>query len=274
MNPYGNDPASPNQPPPPNQPNQPYGAPPVPNQPYGAPPPDQQYALPPNQQYGNQPTQQYPPPQSYGNQPNQQYGAPPPARPTSMGVQIPELLQGSIALATKPSNPPFGLVRGRGNLVMTLAYVAIGALVTGIVGWLLNIGLYNFGGSNLAWSPILTYTLGFTGGFAAFVFFLAQQMKWNTQQRDEFAAAASLYWVPVVLVLTVIGALLGGISFIGLLTTVTGAAQLLLLLGFSLLALKTLFNVSYEQGLRPVALGLLVNSLVIGLVARLIIEIL
>ena len=197
------------------------------------------------------------------------YGSPPPVH---AGLQIPEMLQSSIALVSKPSNPPFGIVRGRGTLVMALAYVAAGALVTGIVNWLLNLVIYSLPGS-LAWVPLLTATLGFTAGFAAFVFFLASQLKLGLQARDDFAAAAALYWVPVVLVLSVLGTLLGGIDFISLLTSVTNAAQLLLLLAFSLMALRALFNLPFEQTLRAVSFGLLINSLVASLVSRLITEI-
>ncbi|MBA3469815.1 MAG: hypothetical protein H0T53_09235 [Herpetosiphonaceae bacterium] len=200
---------------------------------------------------------------------SQPYSSPPPV-PASL--QIPEMLQSSIALIGQPSNPPFGIVRGRGTLVMALAYVAIGALVTGIITWLLTLALSSVS-NNLAWTPLLTYTLGFTAGFAAFVFFLASQLKLGLQARDDFAAAAALYWAPVVLVLTVLEIVLSRINFISLLTSVASAAQLLLLLALSLMALRSLFNLSFEQTLRAVGFGLLINSLVTSLVIRLIIEI-
>ncbi len=196
----------------------------------------------------------------------------PPQVPVPASLQIPEMLQSSIALISKPSNPPFGIVRGRGTLVMALGYVAIGALVTGIILWILNLALYSVPGS-LAWTPLLTATLGFTAGFAAFVFFLASQLKLGLQARDDFAAAAALYWAPVVLVLSVLGMLLGRIDFIRLLTSVTSAAQLLLLLALSLMALRSLFNLPFEQTLRPVSFGLLINSLVASLVNQLILQI-
>lgn len=204
---------------------------------------------------------------------SQPYGSPPSTPVRSAGIQIPEMLQSSVALVTQPSNPPFGIVRGRGTLIMALAYVAIGALVTGVLSWLLYTALYSYQGS-LAWSPILTATLGFTAGFAAFVFFLASQLKLGLQARDDFATAASFYWAPVVLILSVLSTLLGGISFIGVLASVTVAAQLLLLLAFSMMALRALFNLTFEQTLRPVSFALLVNSLVTSLVTRLILEIL
>jgi hypothetical protein len=197
------------------------------------------------------------------------YQSPPQVPAPTASLQIPEMLQSSIALLSKPSNPPFGIVRGRGTLVMALAYVAVGTLVTGIIAWLLNITLYAVAGS-LAWIPLLTATLGFTAGFAAFVFFLASQLKLGLQARDDFAAAAALYWAPVILVLTALGLLLGRIDFISLLTSVTSAAQLLLLLALSLMALRSLFNLPFEQTLRAVGFGLLINSLVASLVTQLI----
>lgn len=248
-------PYDPNQPPQNPYQNQPY---PASQQPPQAPPP---------QPYGQPP---YPPQQGYGPAP-QNYAQQPMYTPKNAGIGIPELLQATIAFSTQPSTPPFGLVRGRGNLVMSIAYVFIGSLVAGALNWLLYSALYKYT-SGLAFSSLLSSAIGFTAGFVAFVFVVAQLLKLGTNQRDEFASAASIYWVPVTLVLAVLGTLLGGINFINLLSVVTSTAQTLLLLGFSLMALKLLIGQQFEQTLKAVGIGLLTNIFVISLVARILIE--
>ena len=85
-----------------------------------------------------------------------------------------------------------------------------------------------------------------------------------------FATAAALYWAPIVLGLGVLALLLGGVRFLGFVGGAIGVAQVLGLAGFSLMALRTLFNNAYEQTFRPVAYALIINSLIASLVGWLI----
>jgi hypothetical protein len=183
---------------------------------------------------------------------------PPPTR--SGAIQVPELLQGSLALAVRPANPPFGMVRGRGNLVMALIYVAMGAALTGLIHWALT----------GQWRDLLSDILGFVIGFTAFVFVVDLRLKLNQPDRNDFATAAALYWVPAALALGFLSVMLGTIS--PLMASPAYIAQALLWQGFSLLALKTLFSLPFERTFLAVCLGLLANTLAISVVAWLIIK--
>ncbi|HYF63601.1 MAG TPA: hypothetical protein VD886_12355 [Herpetosiphonaceae bacterium] len=181
----------------------------------------------------------------------------PPASPSG-AIQLPELLQGSLAVAFRPSSPPFSLVRGRGNLTLALIYVAAGAALTGLIHWALS----------GTWRDLAADLVGFVLGFAAFVFAVAAWLKLNPRDRADFATAAALYWVPAALALGFLSVLLARIS--PLLVSPAYIAQALLWLGFSQLALKTLFGLTFERTFLAAALGLLANGLAIGLAGWLI----
>ena len=182
----------------------------------------------------------------------------PPASPSG-AVQIPELLQGSLAVAFRPSKPPFSLVRGRGSLVMAMIYVALGAALTGLIHWAIT----------GRWQDLVADLIGFVLGFTAFVFVVAAWLKLNPRDRDDFATAAALYWVPAALVLGFVSVFLARLSPV--LASPSHITQALLWLGFSQLALKTLFGLSFERTFLAVAVGLLANALALG-VATLVIS--
>ncbi len=201
-------------------------------------------------------------------QPSSSQSAPssPPTTPAPT-MQLPELLQASIALAGKPSEPPFGLVRGRGSLKNALIYTAIGAFVSGLLLLVMGLLIYHFSGKGATQSLIVSI-IGHTAGFAALISFIAQRQRLSFRQRDELATALAMAWPPIMLVVGGIFYLLGGfISFVG---AISGLALSLLFMGASLKALRVLFSKPYEETFVSVAYGLLLYNVIVSFVGYLV----
>jgi hypothetical protein len=203
-------------------------------------------------------------------QPSSSQSAPssPPTTPAPT-MQLPELLQASIALAGKPSEPPFGLVRGRGSLKNALIYVAIGAFLSGILILVIGLLIYHFP-ARLAGQSLLINVLGHTAGFAALISFIAQRQRLSFRQRDEFATALAMAWSPSMLVIGGIFYLLGGfISFVG---NLGNLALSLLFMAAALKALRVLFSKPYEETFVSVGYSLLLYNLILSFVTYIVVQ--
>ena len=186
-------------------------------------------------------------------------------------MQLPELLQASIALAGKPSEPPFGLVRGRGSLKNALIYVAIGAFVSGLLLLVIGLLIYHYSGK-LASQSLVVSVVGHTAGFAALISFIAQRQRLSFRQRDEFATALAMAWPPIMLVVGGLFYLLTGfVSFVG---AISGLAVSLLFMVATLKALRVLFSKPYEETFVSVAYGLLFYNLILSFIGYLLGQIL
>lgn len=197
-------------------------------------------------------------------QPSSSQSAPssPPTTPAPT-MQLPELLQASIALAGKPSEPPFGLVRGRGSLKNSLIYTAVGAFVSGLLLLLIAM-LVNHATGKQASQLLLVNVVGHTAGFVALISFIAQRQRLSFRQRDEFATALAMAWPPIMLVVGGLFSLIGGfLSFVGL---VMGLALSLLFMAACLKGLRVLFSKPYEETFVSVAYGLLFYNLILNFV--------
>ncbi|XSG75230.1 hypothetical protein ACP8Y2_23980 [Herpetosiphon llansteffanensis] len=205
-------------------------------------------------------------------QPSSSQSAPssPPSPPIPT-MQLPELLQASIALAGKPSEPPFGLVRGRGSLKNALIYVAIGAFVSGLLLLVMGLLIYHYP-AKLASQSLVVSLLGHTAGFAALISFIAQRQRLSFRQRDEFATALAMAWPPIMLVVGGVFYLLTGfVSFVG---AISGLALSLLFMIATLKALRVLFSKPYEETFVSVAYGLLFYNLILSFIGYLVGQIL
>ncbi len=205
-------------------------------------------------------------------QPSSSQSAPssPPSPPIPT-MQLPELLQASIALAGKPSEPPFGLVRGRGSLKNALIYVAIGAFVSGLLLLLIAM-LVNHAPGKQAAQLLLINVVGHTAGFAALISFIAQRQRLSFRQRDEFATALAMAWPPIMLVVGGLFYLLTGfVSFVG---GISSLAVSLLFMVATLKALRVLFSKPYEETFVSVAYGLLFYNLILSFLGYLVGQIL
>ncbi|KPL81219.1 hypothetical protein [Herpetosiphon geysericola] len=201
-------------------------------------------------------------------QPSSSQSAPssPPSPPIPT-MQLPELLQASIALAGKPSEPPFGLVRGRGSLKNALIYVAIGAFVSGLLLLVMGLLIYHYPGK-LASQSLVVSVVGHTAGFAALISFIAQRQRLSFRQRDEFATALAMAWPPIMLVVGGLFYLLTGfVSFVG---AISGLALSLLFMVATLKALRVLFSKPYEETFVSVAYGLLLYNLILSFLGYLV----
>lgn len=201
-------------------------------------------------------------------QPSSSQSAPssPPSPPIPT-MQLPELLQASIALAGKPSEPPFGLVRGRGSLKNALIYVAIGAFVSGLLLLVMGLLIYHYPGK-VASQSLVVSVVGHTAGFAALISFIAQRQRLSFRQRDEFATALAMAWPPIMLVVGGLFYLLTGfVSFVG---AISGLALSLLFMVATLKALRVLFSKPYEETFVSVAYGLLLYNLILSFLGYLV----
>ncbi|WP_110518987.1 hypothetical protein [Herpetosiphon llansteffanensis] len=205
-------------------------------------------------------------------QPSSSQSAPssPPSPPIPT-MQLPELLQASIALAGKPSEPPFGLVRGRGSLKNALIYVAIGAFVSGLLLLVIEM-LVNHAPGKQASLLLLINVIGHTAGFAALISFIAQRQRLSFRQRDEFATALAMAWPPIMLVVGGVFYLLT--SFVSFVGAISGLALSLLFMVATLKALRVLFSKPYEETFVSVAYGLLFYNLILSFIGYLVGQIL
>ena len=106
-----------------------------------------------------------------------------------------EMVNSSIVVLTKPSVSTFEMYERRGNLQNALIYVAIAALIAGVLGL--------FGGIGGLIAGILTTLVGFIV-FTYAVFFIGRAQG-GTGTYDEVAYTFSLFYVPLSIIGSVIG---------------------------------------------------------------------
>ena len=174
---------------------------------------------------------------------------------------VSEMINSSVAVVTRPSVATFEMFERRGNLTSALIYVALGAVVTGLLGAIAS-PLGVIGG-------IISGVIGTIVSFLVFtyaVFFIGKSQG-GTGTYDEVAYTFSLFSVP----LAVIGAVIGLIGrVLPLLACVVGLPIGLALLAaqiyFGYLAVQSSMNIR-ESGKAIITLVVAaILSFIVGLV--------
>lgn len=153
-------------------------------------------------------------------------------------VSIPEMVNQSREIITSPSVATFERYERHGNLTNAAIYVAIAAVIVGI----LNIFSGGIGGLILG---VVNSLLGFFV-FTGLVYFVGQRLFNGTGNWDEVAYTFALFWAP----LAIVGGLLGLLSAVPVLGFLAGLAALIMLVVqayFGYLAVQSSMNIT-DQG--------------------------
>lgn len=168
-------------------------------------------------------------------------------------VPLQEMINESIQVVTSPSVATFERYEKNGTTTNAAIYVAIGAVISGILGFFSG-GLGGLIGGVI--SALLVFFL-----FTGLVFSIGKQQG-GTGTWDEVAYTFSLFIVPLTIanaVLTLIFGILGIVPILGILTNFVGFVISILLLVvqvyFGYLAVQSSMNLR-EQGKAMMTLGL------------------
>ncbi len=146
-------------------------------------------------------------------------------------VTIPEMINQSIEVVTSPSVPTFEKYEKNGTLANAAIYVAIGAVVSGLLG-IFSGGL---GGAIVGLLGALVQFFVFTG----LVYYIGQQQG-GSGTWDEVAYTFSLFSVPLTVIGAVVTLVLGLLLFIPIINIIAGFA--LLIVGLLLLIAQIYFG--------------------------------
>jgi hypothetical protein len=160
-------------------------------------------------------------------------------------VSIPEMVNQSRAIITSPSVATFERYERHGNLTNAAIYVAIAAVISGILGLVTG-----FGGLLSGLIGTLIQFFVFTG----LVFFIGKNLANGTGTWDEVAYTFSLFWAPLAVIGSLVGAVIVLLAFIpiinilaGLAGLVIGLALLVVNIYFGYLAVQSSMNIT-DQG--------------------------
>lgn len=160
-----------------------------------------------------------------------------------------EMVSSSIVVLTQPSIPTFERFERRGGLQQALIYVAIGAVITGLVSI--------FGGIAAAIAGLVGALLGFVV-FAFATFYIGKALG-GTGTLDEVAYSFALFSVP----LSVIGSILGLIPIINI---IVGLVLLVLQIYLGYLAARSSLNLDGGRAIATLILAALASTVVVGII--------
>jgi hypothetical protein len=181
-------------------------------------------------------------------------------------VSIQEMVNQSRAIITSPSVATFERYERHGNMTNAAIYVAIAAVISGLVG-LIN------GPNGLLSGLIGTMVQFFV--FTGLVFFIGKNLANGTGTWDEVAYTFSLFWAPLSVIGSLVGAVILLLAFVpiinilaGLAGLVIGLALLVVNIYFGYLAVQSSMNIT-DQGkailtLVLAAVGSFIVLLVVG----------
>ncbi len=168
-----------------------------------------------------------------------------------------EMVNSSIVVITKPSVSTFEMYERRGNLQNALIYVAIGAVISGILG-LIGGGVFG----------LISGIIGAVVSFLVFTYavFFIGKTQGGTGTYDEVAYTFSLFNVP----LQIVGALLGMIAGLApALACIAAPVSLVLLAAniyFGYLAVQSSMNLRDTTKAIITLVGAAVLSFIVSLV--------
>jgi hypothetical protein len=181
-------------------------------------------------------------------------------------VSIQEMVNQSRAIITSPSVATFERYERHGNMTNAAIYVAIAAVISGLVG-LIN------GPNGLLSGLIGTMVQFFV--FTGLVFFIGKNLANGTGTWDEVAYTFSLFWAPLSVIGSLVGAVILLLAFIPIINSLAGLAGLVIGLAllvvniyFGYLAVQSSMNIT-DQGkailtLVLAAVGSFIVLLVVG----------
>jgi hypothetical protein len=181
-------------------------------------------------------------------------------------TSIPEMIAQSQDIITNPSVSTFERYEQRGTTTNAAIYVAIAAVISGVLGF--------YGGVGGIIGGALSALIGFFV-FTGMVFYIGKNVAGGTGTWDEVAYTFSLFIAPLIVVGAVLGLVIWVFSFIpllGALIAILGAVAALLILlvqaYFAYIAVQSSMNIR-DQGkaittLLLAVVGTFVVQLVIG----------
>jgi hypothetical protein len=181
-------------------------------------------------------------------------------------VSIQEMVNQSRAIITSPSVATFERYERHGNMTNAAIYVAIAAVISGLVGLI--------SGPNGLLSGLIGTMVQFFV-FTGLVFFIGKNLANGTGTWDEVAYTFSLFWAPLSVIGSLVGAVILLLAFIpiinilaGLAGLVIGLALLVVNIYFGYLAVQSSMNIT-DQGkailtLVLAAVGSFIVLLVVG----------
>jgi VIT1/CCC1 family predicted Fe2+/Mn2+ transporter len=181
-------------------------------------------------------------------------------------VSIQEMVNQSRAIITSPSVATFERYERHGNMTNAAIYVAIAAVISGLVG-LIN------GPNGLLSGLIGTMVQFFV--FTGLVFFIGKNLANGTGTWDEVAYTFSLFWAPLSVIGSLVGAVILLLAFVPIINILAGLAGLVISLAllvvniyFGYLAVQSSMNIT-DQGkailtLVLAAVGSFIVLLVVG----------
>lgn len=146
-------------------------------------------------------------------------------------VTIPEMINQSLEVVTSPSVPTFEKYEKNGTLANAAIYVAIGAVISGLLG-IFSGGL---GGAIVGVLGALVQFFVFTG----LVYYIGQQQG-GSGTWDEVAYTFSLFSVPLTVIGAVISLIVTLLLFIPIINIIAGFAALIV--GLLLLVAQIYFG--------------------------------
>jgi hypothetical protein len=176
------------------------------------------------------------------------------------GVNINEMISQSITVLTKPSVATFEQFEKRGRTKEALTYVAVAAVIVGIVGFVF--GLFSGIGSAIAGLVIgiLSPLVGFY--VFAYALYMVGKSQGGTGTQDEVFYTASLYTAPILAV----NGIVGRIPVLGcLLAPVTLVLSIYqAYLGY--LAARSAMNLDQTKGIITVVVAIIIQLIVVAII--------
>ncbi|NOK61086.1 MAG: DUF1282 domain-containing protein [Chloroflexi bacterium AL-W] len=183
---------------------------------------------------------------------------------TLPSVSIPEMINQSKIVLTKPSVTTFEQYERQGNVTSAAIYVGIVAVITGLLGFFPALLFENFAtalGGFLA--GIISTLLGFFV-FTGLVYYIGQRQG-GTGTFDEVAYTFALFWAPLALLSSLIVLILT-ITIVGLLLVpLVAIAAIVLNIYFAYMAVQSSMNLRDQSKILLTLVSAGVGAIVIQL---------
>ncbi|WP_407540620.1 YIP1 family protein [Deinococcus radiomollis] len=165
----------------------------------------------------------------------------------------------SVAVLSKPSVATFEQFERRGGTTEAYIYVAVAALVSAVIAGFFGIFHHDVSAVGQFFSRLLLTLVGF-GVFTGLVYVIGKSLFKGTGTYSEVAYTFALFYVPLAIVVTVIGALIPPIGWL----------LSLLYVYFGFLAVQSSMNVRDQTGaIVTLVLSGIGYAVILGILTRL-----